>query len=191
MILVVNVTRNICETTFFPRLFKIFGFYGCVRDNLQKLFVGPHIIRVRRDIQVANQNARCAICSRFSIMPTEAFHKIEFVREFRVRLRVRYIPACRQVDIVQLDSFDTDCIDARMTLPAQRWRVEDLDGGFACNRHPVMPTALPINRKVGQPHLLEGFFGEFSVLAFDFLKADNVRRLLRHKSLNVWEAESD
>ncbi len=90
---------------------------------------------------------------------------------------------------MQLDAIDHDRIHPRMALSAKRRRVENFDRRSTGNCDAMVTTALAVNGEMRQAHLLESFFWELSVLAFDFLKADHIRLFGFDKGLDIGQAQ--
>src|SRR5262249_31905685 len=79
---------------------KLFAFDRRMRDDFQQLPVRPHVVFVRRDVEVADQDVT-VVAARTQLVGFHLVEKAELVLEFRIELWVRYVAARGNVEIVQ------------------------------------------------------------------------------------------
>ena len=129
----------------------------------------PDIIGVWRYVEVADQNPRDPVMGQSTELLPKAIDKIEFVSEFRVEARIRFVTPCGQIDIVQFHICDTHTVDPRVPLPAKVGSGYFLYRETRRDGNTMMSARLAINTQVGQPYLSEDFFRKLGGLTFNFL----------------------
>ena len=164
-----------------------------VADHFEKLFVVPDIAFHRCDIEIANDQRR-----RFNrLCPIgHASQKIELLPEFGVLFAVGFIAACGNIDIVDAHRFSVDfsAYDlnpdmARLAigLPVVARIFADrhaADGGNA------VIAFLPANRLMLISKFCQSLCRELMLLTFDFLKAQNIGRMIAQISLDDRQAQT-
>ena len=72
-------------------------------DDIAQLLAAPHVMFTRRDIQIADQNARAVTLVPLTPIG-QRLHEVQLMTELRVQFGVGYIPACRHIQIVNFDA---------------------------------------------------------------------------------------
>ena len=71
-----------------------------VRDDVEHLFVAPHIMFERRDIQIADKNCGLFCWLVFRAPCRHMVEKSELMREFFILVRIGNIAARRHIEIM-------------------------------------------------------------------------------------------
>ena len=94
--------QHIAPSARFLRACEAFHFGGRVRDDLQHFFVVPHIVGQRRNVEVAEQDARLFAIGIGEVL-AHFFDEGEFVRELRTFVDIGLVAACGYVEVVEIE----------------------------------------------------------------------------------------
>ena len=93
-------------------------------DNLEERLVTPYVSFKRSDVDIANQDCVACVCSLLSRPFGQFVEESQLVREFRIDIGVRFVAACRHIEIVQFNpSFTYTHVDAQVPRIALRTKI--------------------------------------------------------------------
>ena len=160
---------------------QLLAFDRGVRDDLQKLLVRPHVVLMRRDVEIADQDVPVVAARMQRLARLHLVEKFQLVIEFRIERGIGNVAAGRNVEIVQhqrlceLRLFAERHRDVtRIDLVAEGSDIGGLERQFRDDGDAVI-ALLPVQRDVLIAEPLEALQRKGVVDAFGFLQAQHVR----------------
>ena len=159
-------------------------------DDVQELLVRPDVMFLWRDVEITGSDqgniVRIAVFKPCADFIDEA----ELVREFIVDIRVGFVAACGNVEIMQfkIGKLDRDVAAILFADPVMDLRV--LKGVSGRDGHAVI-TFHALNVDVWVSGVTDVFCGEKFIRAFGFLQADQIRLLFAHEAKKQREPQAD
>ena len=152
-----------------------------VRHDLQKLLVRPHVVLMRRDVEIADQDVAVVAARMQRLARLHLVEKFQLVIEFRIERGIGNVAAGRNVEIMQhqrlceLRLFAERNRDVtRIDLVAEGADIRGLERQLRDDGDAVI-ALLPVQRDVLIAEALEALQRKGIVDAFGLLQAQHVR----------------
>ena len=159
-----------------------------VADHIQQLFVTPHVILQRRDIEITQDHHRIIFVFPLGEEFFHAAQKVQLMGEFFILVRVGNIAAGGDIKIVQLHAILKCHADmAGMAFAAEIQAAAFPEGQAREDRHPVIGL-LAVDGVMHITQIVEGGGGEEFVDHLGLLQRQNIRLLVPQEAAHQGDA---